>query len=149
MKNKEQGFTLVELIIVLIVIAVLGAISIPIGIDYWRNTSSITVINNMLATQIPRAIYACTADKTTDFGPCNKDELVRLGVANQTPYGNWGVSNNNKIFTVSITLTNASDASTTGNSIKQYLVNIGFQTNAVTYTNTTGSEAVAVGYKIR
>lgn len=36
-KNKKKGFTLVELMIVLIIMAIIAAIAIPSFINYWRN----------------------------------------------------------------------------------------------------------------
>lgn len=36
-KNRKKGFTLVELMIVLIIMAIIAAIAIPFFINYWRN----------------------------------------------------------------------------------------------------------------
>ena len=36
-KNRKRGFTLVELMIVLIIMAIIAAIAIPSFINYWRN----------------------------------------------------------------------------------------------------------------
>lgn len=35
-KNRKKGFTMVELIVVLIILSIIAAIAVPFFINYWR-----------------------------------------------------------------------------------------------------------------
>jgi len=71
--KKQQGFTLIELMIVVAIIAILAAIALPAYADYTKRT------------KVSEAILAASACRTT------VTEVVQSAVGSTLPTaGNWG-----------------------------------------------------------
>ena len=81
MKRVEQGFTLIELMIVMIVIGLLAAIAIPSYVNNIRNAKE-AVLKEDLHT-LRGAIDAYTVDKQK--APQTLDDLVQSGYLKTMP----------------------------------------------------------------
>lgn len=57
MKKRNQGFTLVEIMIVVAIIAILAAVAIPNFIKYRRNSQAAACVSNL--KQIQAAVEQC------------------------------------------------------------------------------------------
>ena len=65
MKKRNQGFTLVEIMIVVAIIAILAAVAIPNFVKYRRNSQAAACVSNL--KQIQAAVEQCKlAGKTVN-----------------------------------------------------------------------------------
>ena len=67
MRNQQKGFTLVEMMIVVAVIAILSAIAIPAYNDYIRTSRHTEGINEIAAIQLAQEEFFL--ENNTYFGP--------------------------------------------------------------------------------
>jgi len=78
MKKTQQGFTLIELMIVVAIIGILASIAIPAYQDYMTRAKWGKAVSGIAATKL--AISECLNDKSGAVASC--DTLAKL-----TPYG--------------------------------------------------------------
>ncbi len=78
MKKTQQGFTLIELMIVVAIIGILASIAIPAYQDYMTRSKWAKVIGGTAAIKL--AIGECLNDNNGQMGSCNS-------FANLAPYG--------------------------------------------------------------
>lgn len=90
MKKTQQGFTIVELLIVIVVIAILAAITIVAynGIQARAKTSSA----NQAATQVAKKAELYNADDTTSASGYPVSGSILTGAASTTTYQVTGVT---------------------------------------------------------
>lgn len=96
-KTKKKGFTLIELIIVLAVMAIIAAIAIP-SFSAVRNNSKVKADKQSEET-IKRSVLALVADETIKQGTDNKTVTFTDGtqeLANMTFSANWTDEEKNK-----------------------------------------------------
>jgi general secretion pathway protein G len=80
-QNPEQGFTLLELMIVMVIISVLAAIAVPSYINTVRNAREATLRADLY--EMRRAIDSYTVDKQK--APQSLDDLVQAGYLKTMP----------------------------------------------------------------
>lgn len=75
LNNKRKGFTLIEILVVVIIIAILAAISVPIYIEYVRGARAADA-----QSQIGAIYNACKMyQQERDEWPTDVEELVEFG----------------------------------------------------------------------
>jgi general secretion pathway protein G len=77
----EEGFTLVELMVVMMVIAILTAIAVPAYTTYIRNAKEVALREDL--HEMRGAIDSYTVDKQK--APQSLDDLVQAGYLRQIP----------------------------------------------------------------
>lgn len=80
-RNPEQGFTLLELMIVMVIISVLAAIAVPSYINAVRHAREATLRADLY--EMRRAIDSYTVDKQK--APQSLDDLVQAGYLKTMP----------------------------------------------------------------
>jgi general secretion pathway protein G len=80
-KKQERGFTLIELMIVLAIIATLAAIAIPSYINAVKHAREATLREDLFVMR--QAIDSYTVDK--EKAPQSLDDLVQSGYLKQMP----------------------------------------------------------------
>ena len=80
-QRREEGFTLIELMIVMIVIGILTAIAVPAYTTYIRNAKEATLREDLRTMR--GAIDAYTVDKQK--APQSLDDLVQSGYLKAMP----------------------------------------------------------------
>lgn len=85
MHNTEQGFTLIELVVVMVIAAILAAIAVPSYNQYMQKSRRIDAKNALAAVQLAQEKYRgnSTAYNTT---------LASLGLSAASPQGYYTVS---------------------------------------------------------
>jgi len=85
MHNTEQGFTLIELVVVMVIAAILTAIAVPSYNQYMQKSRRIDAKNALAAVQLAQEKYRgnSTAYSTT---------LASLGLSAASPQGYYTVS---------------------------------------------------------
>ena len=78
---RSNGFTLMELVIVMTVMAILLAVAIPIYITHIKRAKEVVLKQNL--DEMRRAIDKFTVDK--EHGPASLDELVSAGYLRSIP----------------------------------------------------------------
>ena len=73
-KKMQKGFTLVEIMIVVAIIAILAAIAIPNFVAYRRESQEKACRGNMKTIQVAAETYYTTNPKATTIGP---SELIK------------------------------------------------------------------------
>ncbi|MBX6358507.1 MAG: type II secretion system protein [Acidobacterium ailaaui] len=81
MRPKEQGFTLIELMIVMLIIGVLASIAIPIYLQSLRSAREAVLKEDLHIMR--QAIDSYTMDK--EKGPQSLDDLVQDGYLKEIP----------------------------------------------------------------
>lgn len=79
--KSERGFTLMELVIVMTVIAILLAVALPIYVTHIRRAREIVLKQDL--DEMRRAIDKFTVDK--EKAPSSLDELVQAGYLRSVP----------------------------------------------------------------
>jgi len=82
MKKTQQGFTLIELMIVVAIIGILASIAIPAYQDYMTRSKWAKAIAELGAIKL--AISECLNDNSGDGTRCDEDidtELIKYGIA--------------------------------------------------------------------
>jgi type IV pilus assembly protein PilA len=80
--SAEHGFTLVELLVVIVIIGILGAISIPAFLNQQNKGSDVSAKSD--AKYLAFAVESCNVD-TEDYAQC--DSETKLGTNLSVTYG--------------------------------------------------------------
>jgi type IV pilus assembly protein PilA len=129
MKKVQQGFTLIELMIVIAIIGILAAIAIPAYSDYITRSKWADTLSNVAS--VKTAIGECM-DDLRDSDLCNEQaELEKYGVSNTADL-DGGVTTK---YNATVTLTTTADIQLDGTTIGE-LAECGF-------TLTRGTNGIA------
>lgn len=89
--NNQKGFTFVELLIIMIVIAILGGIGIQFVLSSQEDKAKLTNAKTFLVKDVPGAIYSCILQKINILN-CTKFDLLRQNVDERTEWNeDWRV----------------------------------------------------------
>ncbi|MFN7930077.1 MAG: type II secretion system protein [Blastocatellia bacterium] len=80
-KQAVRGFTLMELVIVMTVIAILVSVAVPVYVTHVKRAKEIVLLNNL--DEMRRAIDKYTADK--EQAPGSLQDLVQGGYLKRIP----------------------------------------------------------------
>ncbi len=80
-KQKNRGFTLMELVIVMTIIAILSTIAVPIYITHVRRAKEIVLLQNL--QEMRHAVDKYSTDK--EKAPQSLQELVSAGYLRRIP----------------------------------------------------------------
>jgi type IV pilus assembly protein PilA len=88
MKKAQQGFTLIELMIVVAIIGILAAVAIPAYKDYTTKAKFADVITSI--SSVKMAVSECMQENAGATASC--DTIGKIGIANLPPAtANYGV----------------------------------------------------------
>ena len=100
MKNKQNGFTLIELIMVMIILGVLAAVAIPRYLDTIENAEEAS--EDAVVSNIEAALENYAVHKLLDSGrriwPDNPFDALREKPQSYTEDGTWADSDNKWTF---------------------------------------------------
>ncbi|HEX4949339.1 MAG TPA: prepilin-type N-terminal cleavage/methylation domain-containing protein [Blastocatellia bacterium] len=80
-KTVQRGFTLMELVIVMTVIAILVSVAVPVYVTYVKRAKEVVLMNDL--DEMRRAIDKYTADK--EKAPQSLQDLVTGGYLRRVP----------------------------------------------------------------
>ena len=134
MKNRKRGFSLVELLIVLAVIAALIATITPVALNAIRKSKATQVAQNLktLASSIENKAYVDGKVEDTLDGTINENELKQF-VRDLDSHYSAVFTHSNGIYTVTAKY---SGTDVDMGLVKEMLPNVGTSTNALYYTIT-------------
>jgi type IV pilus assembly protein PilA len=69
MKSNQKGFSLVELLVVVIIIAIVAAIAIPNLLASRRAANEASAISTLRTIHSAEAVYQATTGNSTDYAP--------------------------------------------------------------------------------
>lgn len=85
MKSNQKGFSLVELLVVVIIIAIVAAIAIPNLLASRRAANEASAISTLRTIHSAEAVYQATTGNSTDYAPgSGLTGLVDTVLANDT-----------------------------------------------------------------
>ena len=86
-KPGEEGFSLVELVVVIAVLAILSAVAIPAFVGVQANARA-SAVKNALVNGVKECVVRAADNKTTDFG-------LAQSFANPTAYQGYTLYDEN------------------------------------------------------
>lgn len=100
-KHSQKGFTLIELMIVVVVLAILASMGLK-GYSSWVRSSNVDVAAYFVERDFLSAATQCFRTHRS-YGSCNKTELTKYGLSSTTPWNtSWSVSISGNTFSLSI-----------------------------------------------
>lgn len=88
----QKGFTFVELLIIMIVVAILSGIGIQFVLSTQEDKAKLTNSKNFIAKDIPTAMYSCIL-RTNSLNTCDEDALIAENLDSLTEWGDtWTAS---------------------------------------------------------
>lgn len=111
MNEKEKGFTLVELLVVIIIIGILSAIAIPVfmnqrqkAVDSGIKSDLRTIANEVESYYVDNQEYPAslsqTADKVTIPAPAGGGEAVEITVSEATSVYTYTAGTDNESYEI-------------------------------------------------
>ena len=148
-KVKQKGFTFVELLIIMIVVAILSGIGIQFVLSTQEDKAKLTNAKSFLAKDVPTAIYSCILRLDTIIS-CDATALINENIDTETEWGDTWTSaatatNGSESVTLCYILTQAgaTKANEIGSSLVTYLsAETSWEDNGSSYTflnNAAGS----------
>jgi type IV pilus assembly protein PilA len=96
--KKQQGFTLIELMIVVAIIGVLSAVAVPAYQDYVKKSEGASALATMKSLITPAELWY---QQEGDFAAADKTNILKhLGIATDSnPLGSIAITDNTITFT--------------------------------------------------
>lgn len=144
--TTQKGFTFVELLIIMIVVAILSGIGIQFVLSTQEDKAKLTNAKSFLAKDMPTAIYSCIL-RRDDITTCVSTALIVENIDAQTEWGDaWNASGTVNAGTESLLLcyslasAGATRADEIGESLTIYLTTqTSWGANSSTYSYFSGA----------